>query len=400
MAVPRLGVYVGKALNVTCQGDNITYEVVLLDRQRSTVQMIPQLSYFKGGQPPWQVEGTWESEDGEVVIGVTKQDITGPRKDTDLKLTIGADGALIFRDTPCTWKSPPPEADPLKAKQEEIARSSAEAQAKQAELEAKREELQRQHEEQEAARRAQEEELRRLREELEQQRQRQAAEAAKAEEERARLAAEAEEQRVLRERQQQELNALMRAKEEVQSTREALAAQQSLVEAKRLEVENSRAASEEERAAKLAEVQTQQAELQRLQQEVERQRIEEERLRQAQDETFKLMDQELKERADHLVQAEQGLSQERQQIMKSRRSLGMVQAHVVSMLDEADKHLGLANGQAHISLDASDEPEAELDAEEEDMRSPGGADVWNMDWSSVAGKQQEVPPAEGPASVA
>eukprot|EP00416_Gambierdiscus_australes_P045015 CAMPEP_0171104382 /NCGR_PEP_ID=MMETSP0766_2-20121228/60522_1 /TAXON_ID=439317 /ORGANISM="Gambierdiscus australes, Strain CAWD 149" /LENGTH=397 /DNA_ID=CAMNT_0011565001 /DNA_START=52 /DNA_END=1245 /DNA_ORIENTATION=+ len=386
-SLPRLGVYVGRARDVTCPGDNVTYEVVLHDQRKSSVQSIPELSFFKGGQPPWQVEGTWELDDGEVIISVTKQDVTGPRRDSDMKLPVSGDGSLSYRGTLCVWKHPPPEADPFKSKQEEIARVAAETHARQAELDAKQEEFRLLQDQREATSRAEQEELKRLRDELQRQREQQEAEMARAEEERARLAAEAQAQQALFQQQQEEMSALMKAKEEVkrreeemrqeEDQRKALAEQQALLEAQRLE---------EERVANLAEVEARQEELRRQQQEVERQRAEEEVLRKAQAETFKYMDQELRDRADNLQQTEQVLSQERELILKSRSSLAMVQAHVVSMLGKGET----------INLDACDEPEAELDVPE-DVPNPSGDDIWNMDWSSVESRQAEAAPTEGTA---
>mmetsp|Transcript_147265 Transcript_147265/g.455539 ORF Transcript_147265/g.455539 Transcript_147265/m.455539 type:complete len:403 (-) Transcript_147265:55-1263(-) len=397
-AALRLGVYSGWARDVTCPGDNITYEVVLTDPRRCTVESIPEKSFFHGGQPPWHLEGSWELDDGELVITVTKQDITGPRKDADLKLPVGADGRLSFRDTWCSWKGPPPEDDKLKVKQEELQRIAEENQRKTVELEAMREE-------QLAAAKAEEEELQKLRSEVQRQREQQEAEAAEAEAERTRLAEERREQEALLQRQKEELEALAKAKEEVQRNREEarrlqeehqreLAEQQSILEAERQKVEEERLAREAERENRQAELEAQRAELQKQRQEVERQREEEEALRQAQAEQFQHLDEELRDRAENLVLTEQVLTQERQQIMKSRSSLAMVQAHVVASILEKKK------GDEFLLDACDDEPEAEdaaaePDTSREEAPDQGGADVWSMDWNAVAvdGKAGEAAPA-------
>mmetsp|Transcript_121194 Transcript_121194/g.354241 ORF Transcript_121194/g.354241 Transcript_121194/m.354241 type:complete len:401 (+) Transcript_121194:82-1284(+) len=396
--VPRLGVYVGRALDVTCRGDNTTYEALLHEASKCTLECIPELSYFKGGQPPWHVEGTWELDGEDLVISVTKQDITGPRKDTDIRLPMGADGSLSFRGTRCAWRGPPPEDDKLKAKAEELAKAAAETQAKQAELEAGREELRAQREQQDAQSREEQEQLERLRKEVQQQREQQETEARLAEEERARLEAEKEEQEAIFAKQKAELDALAKVKEEIQRSREEarrrqeeqqkeLQEQQALLEAERSKVESDRAAREAERAARQAELEAQKEELQKQKQLVEWQRSEEEALRQAQVAELSLRQEELHDRAQNLVQTEQVLTHERERIMKSRSSLAMVQAHVVSML-------GKEAGKQEINLDAADEPEAE-DAPDKLDESEGqpvqGDDVWSMDdWSSVHARHGEA----------
>uniref|UniRef100_A0A7S4PZC9 Uncharacterized protein n=1 Tax=Alexandrium monilatum TaxID=311494 RepID=A0A7S4PZC9_9DINO len=382
----RLGVYTGSARDVTCPGDNITYEVILHDPKKCTVESIPQLSYFKGGQPPFHLEGTWELDDPDLVITVTKQDVTGPKKDADIRLPIGADGRLSFRGTWCSWRANPPEDDKIKAEKAELEKFAAETKRRHAELEALREE-------QMAAKRAEEEEIERLRNEVKRQREEQEAEARQAEAERARLEEERREQEAQAARQRAELDALAKAREEVQRNREEarrlqeehqkeLAEQQTRLEAERLKVEEERAAREAEKAAKQAELDAQKEEVQRQRQEVECQRAEEEELRKAQADQFKYFDEELKGRAEDLIRTEQALSQERQQLLKSRTSLAMVQAHVVASM------MGKTGQAEEVNIDVcDDEPEAEeapdrLDADEE-KRTPTGADVWNMDWSTV-----------------
>jgi len=188
-----------------------------------------------------------------------------------------------------------------------------------------------------------------------------------------------------REREQQE-QAKSAVEEERQAQAKALQDQQDLLEKQRLEVENNRAQSEAEKEAKLKEFQEQQAELLKQQQEMERSRREEAEIRQAEQEAWRLREQELHDRADSISMTEQVLNQERHQILKSRTSLAVVQAHVVSMLGKADKQHGINEAKVHEThlLDA-DEPEAE------DQEPANMADVWNMDWTAVETK--EAPPA-------
>ncbi|CAE7239173.1 rplX [Symbiodinium natans] len=148
-----------------------------------------------------------------------------------------------------------------------------------------------------------------------------------------------------------------------------------------------------ERDTQLQALQQHEAELKRHREELEQQRREEEELRKAHAETFQLLDQELQDRAQHISSSEEALASERQQILRSRGQLAMVQAHVVCLLG---KVAGDGASEKAMHLDASDEPEAELDVSGE--TNDGDDDMWNMDWSAVAAKRSEK--SEGDALVA
>ena len=77
---PRLGSYRGGIKDFSCPGDHVTFEVLLLDENKCSLQCIPEMNSFKGGQPPWICEGTWEwDEDCEIEATITKADVIGPR---------------------------------------------------------------------------------------------------------------------------------------------------------------------------------------------------------------------------------------------------------------------------------------------------------------------------------
>eukprot|EP00746_Dinoflagellata_sp_MGD_P002675 gnl/MRDRNA2_/MRDRNA2_105239_c0_seq1.p1 gnl/MRDRNA2_/MRDRNA2_105239_c0~~gnl/MRDRNA2_/MRDRNA2_105239_c0_seq1.p1 ORF type:complete len:285 (+),score=92.82 gnl/MRDRNA2_/MRDRNA2_105239_c0_seq1:73-927(+) len=149
----RPGVYMGKATDVTCPGDHINYEVVLYADGSGTLGCIPEMSYFKGGSPPWQAGGkyTQEGEDGEdgpgVRVKITKPDVIGPQKGDERFLPVTSEGALLFESCPVVWKSEPPVdeaklAEEAKAREEEIKKKAeADVAAKNDEIEELRRQL-------------------------------------------------------------------------------------------------------------------------------------------------------------------------------------------------------------------------------------------------------------------
>merc|ERR1712039_98738 len=109
-------------------------------------------------------------------------------------------------------------------------------------------------------------------------------------------------------------------------------------------------------------------------------------------EEAKAQQQELLKRASDLVNAEEALHQERVEIQRSRQGLAMVQAHVVSMLDRAER-ASSPNGnrmQTHRldSVDTDQVLDDDTGAKARDLtedcdpdRSPDG--MWSMDWTST-----------------
>lgn len=430
-----MGVYIGNANNVTCQGDHCTYEIILCAAGKCSIECIPQLSYFKGGQPPWHAEGTWEMDDTDVIISITKQDVTGPRNDSDITLPMQTNGSLKYRGVECKWKQPPPGVDPKKIEQEAFARELEEAKQKQAEIEAQREEL-RKLQEQQAAQQAElqrqqqeliakreqaalaakqqqdeleqqraelraleeqrEEAERKQREEAQRLREEQEAELARAEEDRKGMATEHEAQQKEIERKRAELQAerdtaAQKNREDMERWQEECAARTKEFEEKRAhlmaqqhEVESNRAANEAERASKIEELKIKDAELQEERAEVERRRQEEENLRLAHEETFKLRDKELEDRdrelenrAGEMCEMEELQVMEHRKLLQSRKELFMVQSHVLSSI-------GTNNTNSHEThvLNAADDMEGNVNEPEDDQQD-GGDDVWDQDWTAV-----------------
>lgn len=112
---PPLGYYCGKSLNFSCPGDHVSWEILLLEGSRCTIECRSELSPSKGGSSAWQIEGSWEWEedDAEVIVAVIKDDpLGGPRRDRDLKLDIegaGEQSSLTFKGTRCPWSRPLPD---------------------------------------------------------------------------------------------------------------------------------------------------------------------------------------------------------------------------------------------------------------------------------------------------
>lgn len=107
---PRLGTYTGKLVDTS--GDGICYQIVLFPGGKCELDCIPEKSYFQGGAPPWHIEAKWELDDDEIVCEVTKEDVVGPKRKTDVKVPYNEkDGSLMLRGTRCVWTEPPPDAE-------------------------------------------------------------------------------------------------------------------------------------------------------------------------------------------------------------------------------------------------------------------------------------------------
>ncbi|CAK9017102.1 unnamed protein product [Durusdinium trenchii] len=255
---PKHGVYVGKARDVTCPGDHVTYEFVVYTSHRCSLECIPEKNFFHGGQPPWKCEGNYEVDEDDIVMEVTQQDVTGPRRDSDVHLEISGND-VTFRKTRLAWVGGPPalpSQDPVKLKKAQLQNEEEEAARRKLELETAREEMDKERARQEELARKEKEELEQLREELRRQREAQEAEAAKRradlekqkeelraiEEEKARLARlrqeefesqeahEREAKQVQEElnRQREALKALEREREELKEQKEKEARQKQL----------------------------------------------------------------------------------------------------------------------------------------------------------------------------
>lgn len=109
---PRPGVYMGLAKNVTCPGDDVTYEIVLRRNGNCSLSCSPKMSLFAGGQPPWSCAGSWGFEQESVTIYVTKPDFKGPKEDDEVQMHVALDGSSVkFKDTTCEWKRTAPLPD-------------------------------------------------------------------------------------------------------------------------------------------------------------------------------------------------------------------------------------------------------------------------------------------------
>lgn len=115
---PQLGAYRGVTKDFTCPGDHVTWEILLLGEGECALECIPEMNYFQGGQPPWRCEGKWtfDEDDMEIEVTITKPDAIGPRKDQDITIPVNEDGSLSFKKTTCVWKegAPVPNASKLK----------------------------------------------------------------------------------------------------------------------------------------------------------------------------------------------------------------------------------------------------------------------------------------------
>eukprot|EP00929_Paragymnodinium_shiwhaense_P041049 TRINITY_DN21353_c0_g1_i2.p1 TRINITY_DN21353_c0_g1~~TRINITY_DN21353_c0_g1_i2.p1 ORF type:complete len:532 (-),score=82.49 TRINITY_DN21353_c0_g1_i2:414-2009(-) len=106
---PRVGVYVGLAKDLTCPGDDVTFEFTLRGNGIVTISCAPKLSLFAGGQPPWSCTGVWGFEDDNLTVCITQADFKGPKDDDELLLPVSMDGAsFTFKGTACRWQGPPP----------------------------------------------------------------------------------------------------------------------------------------------------------------------------------------------------------------------------------------------------------------------------------------------------
>lgn len=126
---PRIGLYSGVALDVSCPGDNITFEILLDEYDQATIERIPELSIANGGLPPWKVEGTWEWDDDEekVYVVITKKDAIGPQLDTEEKIAVSEDGSLTYQRTKLEWKEAAPDKAEVKMRSMSMAELKAAA---------------------------------------------------------------------------------------------------------------------------------------------------------------------------------------------------------------------------------------------------------------------------------
>lgn len=215
-----------------------------------------------------------------------------------------------------------------------------------------------------------------------------------------------EEQRHAREelqRERQELEAVVAAQRESVAAREAdyltraeaLEEQQETLNRQRAEVESNRAAEEEERRKQLDELKRQQESLEEKKVQAERQHSEEEEQRKSKAEELERQQEELHRKANHLSKTEEALGRERMELRRSRASLAVAQAHVVSMLDKAqggetklhslsdDNTTGEAE-QLELVTSGCDEIDEEEEEETDGVPNSADADeqVWDMDWTS------------------
>eukprot|EP00927_Polykrikos_kofoidii_P066409 TRINITY_DN62009_c0_g1_i1.p1 TRINITY_DN62009_c0_g1~~TRINITY_DN62009_c0_g1_i1.p1 ORF type:complete len:712 (-),score=171.66 TRINITY_DN62009_c0_g1_i1:435-2570(-) len=197
----------------------------------------------------------------------------------------------------------------------------------------------------------------------------------------------------LQQQRQEQQAAAVAADMACSSRAEHFEEQRGLLEEERIALERCRAASQAERHLRLEELLRQTAELENEHMELQNERqVAEERARQ-QAADFRNAEEEIEERARILGETETSLSSERVSLMHSRRHLALVQAHVMSMIDQAgsgtlSQHRldsSMPHSKSFKMLDLSlqqptdDDDEADAgDAVTSDM-------VWSMDWNSVVG---------------
>lgn len=131
-----------------------------------------------------------------------------------------------------------------------------------------------------------------------------------------------------------------------------------------------------------------QQELEERKAEIERERAEHEELRRDQAAELLQAEAELLARAENLARTEEALLMEREEITRSRASLKVVQAHVVSMLNKAMPDVDGTESMSHRlddDLDAEDEVECTPSAPPapSDLNRDSSLEqVWNIDWAS------------------
>lgn len=97
---PRPGVYAGMGKNVRFAGDDVSYEVTLLYNGTCTLECVPKLSLYAGGQPPWCCGGSWAFDGWVVDVHVTREDFRGPKGEDKIQMPVTLAGsALVFKDT-------------------------------------------------------------------------------------------------------------------------------------------------------------------------------------------------------------------------------------------------------------------------------------------------------------
>lgn len=106
---PPPGVYLGLAKDVSCPGDDVTYEIILRESGLCSMSCAPKMSLFAGGQPPWSCEGVWEFDAPRLNFIVTKEDFMGPKEEEEVPMDVALDGqSLTFKDAVCEWQRLPP----------------------------------------------------------------------------------------------------------------------------------------------------------------------------------------------------------------------------------------------------------------------------------------------------
>jgi len=390
---PRLGAYRGVSKDYSSPGDNVTWEVLLMSGNKSALECIPELSYFKGGQPPWRCEGTWEwDEDNEIEVTITQPDVVGPRKDQDIKIIMDKAGALTFKGAKLTWKEPPPNFAFERMKRLSLKELKAELVSvgldptgciERGDFEARLSGTMSSGYSGDTAK------VEKAGEVLE--RRKADADLKRVEEERSRAAAE-ERNRAEDEKKRAD-DEKKRAEEEVAKKKKAEEDALHLLSlaAKKAEEEAAIAAKKaEEEAAKRAEEEAKKAEEDAKKAEEDAKKAAADAKKKAEDESImtaeaaemRMQQEDLLARAEHLARMEEQLHGERGELNRKRASLAMVQAHVVSMLDKAE-----TGGEAKThTMEDSDDERSENDGPD----SPSNKDVWDVDWSSHVAPEREA----------
>lgn len=165
-------------------------------------------------------------------------------------------------------------------------------------------------------------------------------------------------------------------------------AQAKELEARRLEVESSRKAGEAETAQRVEVLKAEEFVLQRKRDELEVERSRLEGAAEAEAKKNREAEEVLQDRIQRLANAELRLESEKRELARSRAALAMVQAHVVSMLDDKKRKPGNVSFHQLHGEDADAEEAGPQKCYSSKSFGDGADDknsfdrVWSMDWTA------------------
>eukprot|EP00747_Dinoflagellata_sp_TGD_P092603 gnl/TRDRNA2_/TRDRNA2_165469_c0_seq1.p1 gnl/TRDRNA2_/TRDRNA2_165469_c0~~gnl/TRDRNA2_/TRDRNA2_165469_c0_seq1.p1 ORF type:complete len:907 (-),score=239.58 gnl/TRDRNA2_/TRDRNA2_165469_c0_seq1:81-2801(-) len=200
------------------------------------------------------------------------------------------------------------------------------------------------------------------------------------------LRMEAETQQTELGREREELmRQLEEQKQQAADAAEALAARERDLERQQAALEARQEASEaaSEQAEKSARLES---ELKEQREEFQRLRADAEKSNKEQADTLRQHEAELLARAEEIVKAEEALQAERHQILRSRASLALVQAHVLESLDRRGPSGGSPPPEAQVrdfEIGGDEEDSEDAAGEGEEVDAGDGEDCWSSDWAAI-----------------